>query len=165
VAAPPFAIRSATPDDLPGISLLAEQLVRMHHRWDQARFMLVDGVAEGYRWFFARELRRRKAVILVAERESAIVGYAYATLESRNWNDLLDACGKLHDLFVEERSRRAGVARALLKEMLARLQALGAPRVVLLSAWENPEAQAFFASAGFRKTMIEMTCELPTPEG
>jgi hypothetical protein len=53
------------------------------------------------------------------------------------------------------------VGRALLVEMLAALRALGAPRVVLLSAWQNPDAHAFFESAGFRRTMLEMTVEIP----
>jgi RimJ/RimL family protein N-acetyltransferase len=43
--------------------------------------------------------------------------------------------------------------------MLARLEALGAPRVVLLTAWQNDGAQALFEKAGFRRTMVEMTRE------
>jgi hypothetical protein len=31
---------------------------------------------------------------------------------------------------------------------------------VLLSAWRNPEAHAFFETLGFRRTMLEMTAEL-----
>jgi hypothetical protein len=31
---------------------------------------------------------------------------------------------------------------------------------VLLSAWQNPDAHAFFESLGFRRTMVEMTAEL-----
>jgi ribosomal protein S18 acetylase RimI-like enzyme len=153
-------VRPARQADLPAVSRLAAELVRLHHRLDPPRFMLVESIEEGYRWFFSRELKRKGALILVAEDSDAIVGYAYATMEGRNWNDLLDACGKLNDLYVDPGARRHGIGRALVAQTFAELRARGAPRVVLLSAWRNPEAHAFFESIGFRRTMLEMTAEL-----
>jgi len=41
------------------------------------------------------------------------------------------------------------------------LKALGAPRVVLMTAWQNEPARRFFARLGFRETMLEMTRETP----
>jgi ribosomal protein S18 acetylase RimI-like enzyme len=153
-------VRPAKPEDLPAVSRLAAELVRMHHRLDPPRFMLIEPVEDGYQWFFSREIKRKAARILVAEDQGAIVGYAYATLEERNWNDLLDACGKLNDIYVDGSARRRGVARALVDATFAWFRERNAPRVVLLSAWQNPEAHAFFESLGFRKTMVEMTAEL-----
>ncbi|HVV49967.1 MAG TPA: GNAT family N-acetyltransferase [Polyangia bacterium] len=157
-------VRPARPADLPAVSRLAAELVRMHHRLDPPRFLLIEPVEKGYQWFFTRELKRKGALILVAEAAdeggAKIVGYAYGTLEARNWNDLLDACGKLNDLYVDAAARRHGTGRALVDAMFAALKARGAPRVVLLSAWRNPEAHAFFEALGFRKTMVEMTVEL-----
>jgi ribosomal protein S18 acetylase RimI-like enzyme len=164
-------VRAAQPSDLPRVSELAAELVRQHHALDEARFLLVEPIAVGYRRFFTSELRREGALILVAEEEEAeavggavpanILGYAYATLEPRNWNDLLDAAGKLNDLFVDPGARRRGVGRALALAALAELRARGVPRVVLMSAWRNPDAHAFFESLGFRRTMLEMTVEIP----
>ena len=123
--------------------------------------MLVEPVEDGYQWFFSREIKRKAARILVAEDEGGgILGYAYATLEGRNWNDLLDACGKLNDIYVDGSARRRGVARALVDATFAWFRERKAPRVVLLSAWQNPEAHAFFETLGFRRTMVEMTAEL-----
>jgi ribosomal protein S18 acetylase RimI-like enzyme len=154
-------IRPARAADLPAVSRLAAELVRLHHRYDPQRFLLVEPLEDGYAWFFTRELKRKGALILVAEDEaSRIIGYAYGTLEDRNWNDLLDACGKLNDLYVDPSARRHGAGRALVTEMFAALRARGAPRVVLLSAWKNPDAHAFFEAMGFRRTMLEMTAEL-----
>ena len=153
-------VRPARPDDLPAVSRLAAELVRLHHRLDPPRFLLVEPVEDGYQWFFSREIHRNEALILVAEDEGRIIGYAYGTLEPRNWNDLLDACGKLNDLYVDPTARRQGAGRALTTAMLTALRARGAPRVVLLSAWGNPDAHAFFEAMGFRRTMLEMTAEL-----
>jgi ribosomal protein S18 acetylase RimI-like enzyme len=155
----PIAVRPAERADLRAISGLAAKLVRMHHGFDPARFMLEEPLEAGYERFFASELRDRDAVILAATRGDAIVGYAYGRLEPRDWNALLDACGALHDIYVDETVRRRGLARRLVDEMTAQLAALGAPRVVLGVAWQNAAAQCFFESIGFRKTMIEMTRE------
>jgi ribosomal protein S18 acetylase RimI-like enzyme len=156
-----IVVRPAGAADLPAVCRLAAELVRLHHRLDPPRFLLVEPVEDGYQWFFTRELLREEALILVAEdADAGIVGYAYGTLEPRNWNDLLDACGKLNDVYVAASARRRGAGRALVGAMLAALRARGAPRVVLLSAWQNPEAHAFFAALGFRRTMLEMTAEL-----
>jgi ribosomal protein S18 acetylase RimI-like enzyme len=173
-------VRPARPGDLPAVSRLAAELVRLHHRLDPLRFMLIEPAEAGYQWFFSRELKRKAAIILVAEDDPpppakpakkpanktargarpALLGYAYATLERRNWNDLLDACGKLNDIYVHPAARRRGVARRLITATLAALRARGAPRVVLLTAWQNPDAHALFESTGFRRTMLEMTAEL-----
>ena len=153
-------VRPASVEDLPAVSRLAAELVRMHHRLDPPRFMLIEPVEDGYQWFFSRELARRKARILVAEENGRILGYAYATLEARDWNDLLDACGKLNDLYVDASARRRGIARALVDATFAWFRERKAPRAVLLSAWQNPDAHAFFEALGFRRTMLEMTAEL-----
>jgi len=155
-------VRPVREEDLPAVSRLAAELVRLHHRLDPQRFMLVEPIEDGYQWFFAREMKRKKAaLILVAvDDDRGIVGYAYGTVEPRNWNDLLDSSGKLHDVYVAPAGRRCGSGRALAEAMLAGLAALGAPRVVLMSAWRNPEAHAFFEALGFRRTMLEMTREI-----
>jgi ribosomal protein S18 acetylase RimI-like enzyme len=164
-------VRPAVKSDLPAVSKLAAELVRQHHRLDAQRFLLVEPIEDGYQWFFSRELRRKDALLFVAEDASAAVavaeddsgallGYAYATVEPRNWNDLLDACGKLNDIFVAEGARRRGVARALVGAVREELAKRGAPRVVLMTAWRNPDAHAFFEALGFRRTMLEMTAEL-----
>jgi ribosomal protein S18 acetylase RimI-like enzyme len=150
-------IRPAKEADLPRVAALAGQLVRMHHDADAARFFLVDNVEDGYAWWFSRERQSADAVILVATRHDAIVGYAYGRLEERDWNMLLDAHGVLHDVFVAGEARRCGVGRLLVRAMVARLEELGAPRVVLSTMVGNAAAQALFRDVGFRPTMLEMT--------
>src|SRR5205823_11517525 len=121
--------------------------------------LLVEGVEEGYARYFRGELRNQDAIILAAEVAGDIVGYSYGRLESRDWNLLLDACGALHDVFVREDMRGRGIARALVQATIDAMEAKGAPRFVLSTAVKNEAAQRLFESMGFRKTMIEMTCE------
>jgi len=69
--------------------------------------------------------------------------------------------GFIHDVVVEESSRRLGVANLLVEAAIEWLRAHGAPRVILWTAEQNPAAQKLFSRLGFRRTMIEMTLELP----
>jgi ribosomal protein S18 acetylase RimI-like enzyme len=154
---PSLEIRRATEQDLPAAAALAGQLVLQHHEKDPARFFLPENVEEGYAWWFRRELARKTAVLLVAERERDLVGYAYGTLEERNFNLLIDRHGAIHDVLVAADARRLGTGRALLSRMIEALEALGAPRILLYTMVENFAAQALFRSFGFRPTMLEMT--------
>jgi ribosomal protein S18 acetylase RimI-like enzyme len=49
----------------------------------------------------------------------------------------------------------------LLDATVAKLKSRGAPRVVLSTTAQNAAAQRLFEQAGFRRTMVEMTRELP----
>ncbi len=153
-------IRKATRRDLPKIAKLAGELVRQHYGFDPKRFLFIANPESGYEWWFGKELSNKKALIYCAKLDGRIVGYAYARLEPRDWNSLLDAHGALHDVLVAESARRRGIAKKLLERVLAELRERGAPRVVLHTSVKNPAAQKLFASVGFRKTMLEMTCEL-----
>ncbi len=157
----PFTIRPATPDDLPSAAALAARLVRMHHAMDPLRFMCVEGLEKGYERWFRSELPSKEVVlrVVVAKDDGRVLGYAYGRLEPRDWNSLLDAHGALHDIFVDESVRGSGAAEALLRATLDALSALGAPRVLLESAFGNVVAQRLFERVGFRKTMVEMTYE------
>ncbi|HEX8435895.1 GNAT family N-acetyltransferase [Archangium sp.] len=160
-----LSIRPARPEDAPALGRMGAALVRLHHSYDPARFMAPEEDLEsGYRWWLARELKREGAVVLVAEREGAVVGYVYATVEGRDWNALLDAHGELHDIWVDESVRATGVGGLLAEEMVRQLEARGVPRVILKTATRNEAARRLFERLGWRATMVEMTREVEGSE-
>jgi len=116
--------------------------------------------SEGYAWFLGSQLKEKDVVVFVAERAGAIVGYVYAGLEPTSWKELRDMAGFIHDVVVEDSSRRLGIASSLVEAATDWLRAHGAPRVMLWTAEQNPAAQNLFSQLGFRRTMIEMTREL-----
>ena len=156
-----IAIRQATDADLPALGRLGALLLRTHYQFDSERFMAPEGDTEsGYAWFLGTQLRDDDVVVLVAERQEAVVGYVYAGLEPQSWKELREACGFIHDVVVDERGRRMGVATALIEAAVEWLRQHGAPRVMLWTAQQNDGAQQLFEQLGFRRTMVEMTREL-----
>ncbi len=156
-------VRPVEATDLEEVGKMAGELVRYHHALDSHRFLLVEGVEKGYARYFASQLGEKRTLILVAERAGRLAGYAYARLEERDWNMLLDAHGALHDIYVVPGERRNGVASRLMDEVVKRLATLGAPRIVLSTAVQNEAAHRLFERHGFRRTMLEMTRELAAP--
>lgn len=154
-------IRRAATVDLPTLGRLGALLVRTHHAFDQARFMAPRPDAdESYAWFLGTQLERDDTVIFVAERGGQVLGYVYAGIEPLNWKELRDEAGFIHDLVVDEKGRRSGLAAALIQHAADWLRERGMPRAILWTADQNDAAQQLFTRAGFRRTMVEMTMEL-----
>jgi ribosomal protein S18 acetylase RimI-like enzyme len=113
-----------------------------------------------YGQFLVSRAAGPETIVLAAEREGELVGYAYGGVEGSDYMALRGPAGVLYDLVVDPAHRRQGIGTALMHEALAALKRLGAPRVLLFTAEKNHGAQAMFARNGFRRTMIEMTREL-----
>jgi ribosomal protein S18 acetylase RimI-like enzyme len=152
-----------TAADLPAVGVLAGRLVRMHHSFDPDRFMKLADPERGYTRWLATQLDDDETILLVATDDDGVAGYVYARMEPRSYNELLDACAKLHDIYVDERARGRGIGEALLVETFRIAKEKGAPRMVLLTAAQNEAAQRLFRRLGFRTTMLEMTRELVSP--
>jgi GNAT superfamily N-acetyltransferase len=136
-------------------------LLRTHYEFDRQRFMAPGGDPEsGYARFLRWQMDEDDVAIFVAEQDGAVVGYVYAGLEPQSWKELREACGFIHDVIVDARGRRTGIATALVEAAAAWLKERGAPRVMLWTAQPNEAAQRLFERLGFRRTMIEMTKEL-----
>ena len=155
------SIRPAQNSDAGALGRLGALLVNEHYEFDPERFIApLPNLAERYGSFLVSQLARPEMIVLVAERDGAVVGYAYAGMEGNDYLALRGPAGVLYDLVVDPHHRRQGVGTKLLNGALAGLESLGAPRVVLFTAEKNHVAQSMFARASFRRTMIEMTREL-----
>jgi ribosomal protein S18 acetylase RimI-like enzyme len=160
--APSPRIRRAVPSDMAAVGRLGALLVRLHHDFDAERFIAASArTARGYGSYLGTQLDDPDVVLLVAERDGEVLGYTYAGVEGFDYMALRGPAGVLHDIIVDPAHRGQGIGVQLLDATLAALAERGAPRVVLSTADRNEPAQRLFARAGFRRTMIEMTRELP----
>lgn len=154
-------IRPATQADLPAIGRLGALLLEAHYCFDAKRFMAPgDDPAGGYAWFLGTQLGQPGVAVLVAELNGEVLGYVYAGIEPQSWKELREEAGFIHDVAVEERGRRMGVATVLIEAAMEWFRARGMPRVLLWAAEPNSDAKRLFARLGFRRTMVEMTREL-----
>ena len=157
----PVTVRPARAADRDSLGRLGAMLVEEHHDFDPKRFIApLPNLAERYGDFLVTQIEREAMVVLVAERDGALVGYAYAGVEGNDYMALRGPAGVLYDLVVDPDHRRQGIGTQLSSAALSELARLGAPRVVLFTAEKNHGAQELFARTRFRRTMIEMTREL-----
>jgi ribosomal protein S18 acetylase RimI-like enzyme len=153
-------VRAATHDDLDALAARGAALARLHAGWDAQRFTpaSTDDVEVGYRWWFSQEIKKKNVCFRVVDGDDAgLAGYVYGRKEGRDYNRLLDPHADLIDLFVQPSHRRHGVGKALVLAFCDWAREKKAGPVVLTTATKNTEAQALFASLGFRPTMLEMT--------
>lgn len=146
--------------DLLTVGRLATMLVALHHTLDPERFIpATEETPAGYSRFLGSQLGKPDVILLAAERDGAVVGYAYAGLEGMDYMALRGPAGVIYDVVVDPEHRRGGIGGCLLDAAAAALEAGGAPRVLLSTAERNEPAQRLFERMGFRRTMIEMTRE------
>lgn len=158
-----IGIRRAAQRDVRAIGRLGALLVHAHHDFDPDRFIAPTATTEQrYGSFLGTQLEAPNVVVLVAARDEddTVLGYTYAGVEDFDYMALRGPAGVLYDIIVDPAYRGQGIGGMLLDATLAELKARGAPRVVLSTAERNATAQRFFARAGFRRTMVEMTREL-----
>jgi ribosomal-protein-alanine acetyltransferase len=119
-------IRPATPDDAAVIAAIERESFG-DDAWSTA---LVD-----------LELTAPGRVVVAAERDDALVGYASAAVIA----DVAD----LTRIAVRPHARRAGVARELLGALLEQAAARGAEQMMLEVVDSNEPALGLYAAAGF----------------
>jgi ribosomal protein S18 acetylase RimI-like enzyme len=157
----PTKIRPAHADDAKSLGRLGAMLVKEHYRFDPLRFLEpVPDLPARYGDFLVSRHKQPDNVVLVAERDGAIVGYVFGAKEGFDYMSLRGPAGVIYDLLVDPEHRRQGVGAALMAAMLEALAALGVPRALLFTADKNHVARDMFERTGFRPTMIEMTREL-----
>ena len=81
-------IRRATPADEASLGRYGAALMRQHHDYDPERFIMAPSPEKGYGRFLVSELADSEVVVFVAERDGAVIGYAFAGLEPQSWKEL-----------------------------------------------------------------------------
>jgi len=122
----PPRVRSLALADLPSVDEMEHRL--FGDPWPQSSFL--DAIADP------------RAVCLVAERGGAVAGYLIATL--------VPPLAELQNLGTAPEQQRAGVARALVDELIDVCRARGVRELGLEVRVSNAAAQALYRTHGFR---------------
>lgn len=155
-------VRVATSSDGELLGSYGAALMALHHDLDRMRFIEPTfSTPSMYASYLERQANLDGSLVLVAERQGAVVGYVFAQIEGPDYMALRGPAGVIHDLFVDPSHRGRGAGRALLDAAFSWIAENGSPRVVLSTAYANEAAQRLFKSMGLRFTMVEMTLDLP----
>jgi ribosomal protein S18 acetylase RimI-like enzyme len=134
------AIRRAGPQDLDALATLFDAYRRFYGQ--------AGDIARARDWVRTR-LRLGESVVLLAEREGAIVGFVQLY---RMFSSVRTAhTWILNDLYVDESARRGGAARALLDAAVAFAREDGAAGISLETTRDNGPARALYRAAGWHE--------------
>ena len=156
------SVRPAGPADLEALGRLGALLVAEHYEFDRLRFLPpLPDMPVRYGEFLESQSKGPDRFVLVADLDGAVVGYVFGGVEGADYMVLRGPAGMIYDLVVDPGHRRQGIGKMLMDAALSVLAERGAPRAVLSTAEKNVNAHRLFEREGFRRTMIEMTRELP----
>jgi GNAT superfamily N-acetyltransferase len=147
-------VRQATPEDVPALVALFQELDRMQSDWRvfTPRPGFYDEVGLKYREAMSTE----NAVVLVAEDEGEIVGMAYGEVRiPSRFSD--ERALELSGVVVRTGYRGRGVGRALVQEAARFAGEMGVAWVELKTFAPNQGAMAFWEGLGFTPRVVQMT--------
>jgi len=147
-------VRQATPEDVPALVALFQELDRMQSDWRvfTPRPGFYDEVGLKYREAMSTE----NALVLVAEDEGEIVGMAYGEVRiPSRFSD--ERALELSGVVVRTGYRGRGVGRALVQEAARFAGELGVEWVELKTFAPNQGAMAFWEGMGFTPRVVQMT--------
>ena len=123
----PLEIRRARPADLPAVVGIERDSFALP--WSEAAFRVV--------------MRRQHGLLLVAEEDGEVAGYAAVWFAADE--------GELGDIAVAPDLRRRGVARSLLAAVRREARIRGAARLYLQVRESNAAARKLYVGAGYRQ--------------
>lgn len=147
-------VRQATPEDVPALVALFQELDRMQSDWRvfTPRPGFYDEVGLKYREAMSTE----NAVVVVAEDEGEIVGMSYGEVRiPSRFSD--ERALELSGVVVRTGYRGRGVGRALVQEAARFAGELGVEWIELKTFAPNQGAMAFWEGLGFTPRVVQMT--------
>jgi len=148
-------VRRATPEDLPAVLELVDELDRFQHEWRvfPPRSRLRENIAERYEKAVASP--DGEDLLVVAEDEGKIVGTAFGhSVIPSSFSD--EAALELSAVVVRPSHRGRGIGAALSREVARFAVARGIRIVVLKTFAQNESALRFWQGVGFLPRMVQM---------
>ncbi len=147
-------VRQATPDDVPALVALFQELDRMQRDWRvfTPRPGFYDELGAKYR----EAMGKADAVVLVAEAEGEVVGMAYGdTHVPSRFSD--ERALEISGVVVRSGYRGRGVGRALVHEAARFAGERGITWIELKTFAPNQGAMAFWEGLGFTPRVVQLT--------
>lgn len=160
-----MTIRAGAVRDIHFVLPLVARTIAFHQQLDPARFSAWPNAHQRYEDWLRRTAENREGAFFVAEEAGGIVGFVLGQVQEEYAMYTTGRYGMIHELWVEPKWRRQGIARQLMLAALDLFRRVGVEQARLDSATANTAAQRLFAACGFRPSMTEMLAELQPPTG
>lgn len=138
-----FVIKRATMDDIDSIALLFDKyrlFYKQQSNLEQATF------------FIENRLRNNESVIFLAkERDNPSIELGFTQLYPSFSSVSMQKLWILNDLYVDEKARKCGVAKQLLKQAAHFARQSEAKSIILETVMDNIPAQRLYESIGYEK--------------
>ena len=147
-------VRQATPEDVPALVALFQELDRMQSDWRvfTPRPGFYDEVGDKYR----ESIERQNAVVLVAEDDTDVVGMAYGEVRiPSRFSD--ERALELSGVVVRSGFRGRGAGRELVHEAARFARERGVEWIELKTFAPNQGAMEFWDSLGFTPRVVQLT--------
>jgi ribosomal protein S18 acetylase RimI-like enzyme len=147
-------VRQGTPDDVPVLVALFQELDRMQSDWRvfTPRPGFYDEVGAKYR----EAMRNANSVVLVAEDDAEVVGMAYGEVRiPSRFSD--ERAFELSGVVVRAGYRGRGVGRELVREAARFAAGVGVEYIELKTFAPNQGAMEFWESLGFTPRVVQLT--------
>lgn len=147
-------VRRATPEDVPALVALFQELDRMQSDWRvfTPRPGFYDEVGAKYR----EAMSTRDAVVLVAEDDDEVVGMAYGEVRvPSRFSD--ERALELSAVVVRTGYRGRGVGRELVREAATFASDVGVDWIELKTFAPNQGAMVFWDALGFTPRVVQLT--------
>lgn len=115
-------IREAKPEDLDQLTQYGIDLLMQHAEFD-SYFTPIEKVDKIYRIFLEGCLSSDNKLLLVAEKEGQLAGYAAGEIQTRSPVFKVAQSGYINDVFVKQEFRKLGIATKFLKNLKQWFQA------------------------------------------
>lgn len=156
-------IRQATAADRAAIGRLWRELMDFHHQFDDRAFALVPDAAEIWLRQLDASLADDSSLVLVAEVDGRLIGYAAGNLSEAKPMFQHGPYGAIGTFYVTETWRRRGIGRRLVARLLDWFRQRGMPEARVTAWASNPVSNAFWRAMGFQPKTIGMNLVLDRP--
>lgn len=140
-------IRRVEPGDLPAVAALWHERMLLQQQADRRLTLAADAQAR-WRAAAAGWLADPRCLMIAAEREGLLVGYAVGWLRDAPPGLLPERLGVVSEMHVGAHSYQAGLGRALLDELRAWFSQQGAAALTAQVPRRQPVEQAFWRAMG-----------------
>lgn len=145
-------IRKARLSDVPKITELGLEILNYHRKLDDY-FTPSKEAKVAYQQFFRKCIYSRKQLLLVAEKDDQIIGYALAGVGSRPPVFKIRKIGLLNDMYILPKYRRLGVGKDLYEAVSIWFKEKGLKYVHLHFHNNNYIGRKAWAKYGFNEFM------------